>query len=297
MITSQEFDQVSGLAILSGVIKSCGILLINRDISFRIDDENNFTMQFLLKIIKLCYGFKPQIYVNDMNNFGIAKTYSLQVQEAKHVLIDCGVLDEEGNLTFENKIPKKFLEDERLLRAFLKGVFLGCGSVNDPENSYHMEVVLSSKSLADDIIEVLKNFGINGKYIYRRDSNVVYFKDSENILDMLYLFEVNTEAFKFEDVLLLKKFRNDANRMRNCDTGNLNRLLAASYRQIDAINLIIKNAGMDAIPEGLREIAQLRLENPDADLATLGEMMKKPISKSTVNGKLKKLEAISESYQ
>ena len=114
---------------------------------------------------------------------------------------------------------------------------------------------------------------------------------------MLYLFEVNTEAFKFEDVLLLKKFRNDANRMRNCDTGNLNRLLTASYRQIDAINLIIKNAGMEAIPEGLREIAQLRLENPDADLASLGEMMKKPISKSTVNGKLKKLEALSESYQ
>ena len=151
MITSQEFDKASGLAILSGVIKSCGVLLINRDISFRIDDENNFAMQFLLKIIKLCYGFKPQIYVNDMNHFG--KTYSLQVQEARNVLIDCGVLDEQGNLTLENKIPKKFLEDERLLRAFLKGVFLGGGSVNDPENSYHMELVLSSRSLADDIIE------------------------------------------------------------------------------------------------------------------------------------------------
>lgn len=298
MITSQEFDTSTGLAILSGIVKSCGVLLISKnEISFRIDDENNFTMQFLLKIIKKLYGLKPQIYVNATNSFGVNQSFSMHVEQAGRILADCGVLDEEFNLIFENRIPKSFLDDGKRLRAFMKGIFLGCGSVNDPENSYHMEIVLNSGTLSADIIEVLKGFEITAKHIYRRDANVVYFKDSASILDMLYLFEVNAEAFKYQDVLLLKEFRNTANRMRNCDTGNLNRLLAASYRQIDAINLIIKSVGVQGIPEGLREIALLRLDNPESDLTSLGMMMSKPISKSTVNSKLKKLEEISNAYK
>lgn len=182
MITSQEFDTSTGLAILSGIVKSCGVLLISKnEISFRIDDENNFTMQFLLKIIKKLYGLKPQIYVNATNSFGVNQSFSMHVEQAGRILADCGVLDEEFNLIFENRIPKSFLDDGKRLRAFMKGIFLGCGSVNDPENSYHMEIVLNSGTLSADIIEVLKGFEITAKHIYRRDANVVYFKDSASI--------------------------------------------------------------------------------------------------------------------
>ena len=178
---------------------------------------------------------------------------------------------------------------EELLKAIIRGAFLGGGSVNNPENKYHLEIILSTEKNAEKVMKILSEFTIPAKKLERKNGSGVYIKDGEEISKLLALIGANSSVLKFEEIRVLRDMKNNINRKVNCETANLNKTVNAAVRQIEAIKTLQKAKEFDKLPENLKEIAKIRLENPDASLQELGQMLKEPIGKSGVNHRLNKI--------
>lgn len=221
-----------------------------------------------------------------LNNVNI--DYSIQL-EGKTYVIKFKVKDDELLNIENNKINinyKKINSDEAK-RILIRGVFLGGGSVNNPDNKYHLEIKLSTQENTDYTIEILKKFGIRFKQLIGKNS--IYTKDGEEISNFLALIEANAAVLKFEDIRVQREMRGKVNRIVNCESANLTKTLNASIEQIDAIKKLQVNKKFNKLDDNLKEIALLRLENPDLPLAELGKKLKNPVGKSGVNYRLKKI--------
>lgn len=185
-------------------------------------------------------------------------------------------------------------EKEELLKAIIRGAFLGAGSINNPESKYHLEIILSTKENAENIINILKTFTIGAKRLERKNGYSIYIKDGEEISKLLALIGANSSVLKFEQIRVLRDMKNNINRKVNCETANLNKTVNAAVRQIEAIKKLKKTGEFDKLSESLKEIAKIRIENPDASLVELGQMLKDPIGKSGVNHRLNKILEISQ---
>lgn len=181
------------------------------------------------------------------------------------------------------------IQKEELLKGIIRGAFLGSGSVSNPESKYHLEIILSTEKNAEKVIKILSEFTIPAKKLERKNGYGVYIKDGEEISKLLALIGANSSVLKFEEIRVLRDMKNNINRKVNCETANLNKTVNAAVRQIEAIKTLQKNKEFDKLPENLKEIAQIRLENPDASLQELGQMLKEPIGKSGVNHRLNKI--------
>ena len=186
------------------------------------------------------------------------------------------------------------LENVDIQRGLVRGAFLGSGSITDPNTRYHLEIRLENEKNRKELVEIINNFGIEVKILNRKYSYSIYIKDGEEISKFLALIGANSSVLKYEDIRVFKETKNNVNRKVNCETANLNKTVTASVIQVQAIENIIKQKRFNTLPKNLQEIANLRLENPDATLAELGKMLKTPIGKSGVNHRLKKIIEISE---
>ena len=178
--------------------------------------------------------------------------------------------------------------------AFVAGAFLACGSMAEPMKSYHLEYAVPYEELAEDLSAMLSEMGISCGRVVRKNVYVVYIKGSESIEDMLTILGATGSVIELMNIKILKDVRNKANRIANCDTANIERTLNASRRQIEDIEYIMANGGMDDLSEELRDMALLRLENPDVSLSELGEMLEKPVGRSGANHRLRRLSEIAE---
>ena len=186
---------------------------------------------------------------------------------------------------------------EELLRAIVRGAFLGSGSINNPERKYHMEIVLSNNENMNLLKEILYKLDINVKILDSQGRYSLYLKDGEEISNILALIGASNAVLKFEDIRVQREMRGKVNRIVNCETANLNKTINASIEQISAIEIMKKTGKFNKLDEGLKEIAILRLENPNMSLVELGKKMKNPIGKSGVNYRLKKIMEIAENYK
>ena len=179
-------------------------------------------------------------------------------------------------------------------KSIVKGAFLGAGSVTDPNKQYHLEILFQEKNNAEFILNICHMFNINLKLLENKEKIYLYIKDAEEISKFLALLGSNRGVIAFEEVRITKEIKNNVNRLVNCETANLNKIVNASVNQINDIKLIQKLKKFEELPEYLKEISIVRIENPDASLKTLGEMLEKPIGKSGVNHRLKKIHEIAE---
>ena len=179
-------------------------------------------------------------------------------------------------------------------KAFLRGLFLKSGSIGDPEKIYHLEIVCETESLAEKVRDLIRRFELSAKTVERKGHYVVYLKEGDQIADFLALIQANVSMLNMENVLVVKDVRNNLNRQVNCETANIGKTVNAAHAQIMDIEFIEKHIGLENLPEQLREIARLRLENPEATLNELGEMLIPPVGKSGVNHRLRKLHEIAE---
>lgn len=166
---------------------------------------------------------------------------------------------------------------------------MGSGSINNPENKYHLEITFKQEKNLNEIIEILKQLGINSKYMKTKNKYSIYLKDGEEISKFLALIGANKAVLKFEDIRIQREMRGKVNRLVNCETANLNKTINASVEQIAAINKLKKTGKFNKLNDNLKEIAILRLENPDMALVDLGKLLKEPVGKSGVNYRLKKI--------
>ena len=182
---------------------------------------------------------------------------------------------------------------EEKKRAFIRGCFLGAGSINNPENSYHLEIVLSNENNLKVVQEILKDLEIYTKELITKNRYSVYIKDGEEISKLLALIGANKAVLQFEDIRIQKEMRGKVNRIVNCETANLNKTINAAIEQISAIKKLQEDGRFNKLDDNLKEIAILRIENPDMSLIELGKLLKEPVGKSGVNYRLKKIMEIA----
>ena len=196
-------------------------------------------------------------------------------------------------ITVNNKEIKKIEFDENLnsdqIRWIIKGIYLGAGSMNNPEKTYHLEMGISKKNDAEKIIENLKTFDIKSNIIEKNNEYAIYIKDGEEISKFLALLGASKSVIKYEEIRVQREMNNKINRIVNCETANLNKTINASIEQIEAIKKLKDSGNFERLDEALKEIAELRLENPNSSLIELGKMLKEPVGKSGVNYRLKKI--------
>ncbi|MDD6619686.1 MAG: DNA-binding protein WhiA [Eubacteriales bacterium] len=190
------------------------------------------------------------------------------------------------------KINFSNFDCEGCQKAFLAGAFLSCGTVSNPEKDYHLEFTVPYLNLSKSLVTLLSECDIAPKTANRKGYNIVYFKDSEAIEDCLYIMGASSAMFEMMNVEIVKDFRNKANRTANCETANIEKTVKASFEHISAIEKIKEKKGLDYLKSDLREIAVLRIDNPEASLSDLARLA--GLSRSGINHRLKRIIEISK---
>lgn len=182
-------------------------------------------------------------------------------------------------------------------RALIRGAFMGGGLINNPNNKYHLEMFFSSEENKDSVQNAMLEFDIEAKNLERKRGYSLYIKEGEVISNFLAVIGANTAVVRYEEIRVLKEKRNNINRLVNCETANLNKTIGASVLQTQAINKIKEKNKFEELPESLKEIAELRLEHPDANLIELGQMLTNPLGKSGTNHRLNKILQIAKELE
>ena len=179
----------------------------------------------------------------------------------------------------------------------MRAAFLCVGSMSDPEKEYHLEFACTEGDTAEQIREVLNGYGMGAKVIRRKKYHVVYLKDSEEIAQVLGLIGAHVSLMELENRRIMKEVRNSVNRRVNCETANISKTVNAAQSQIRDIRFLEREGRLRELPEGLRKIAELRLEYPEVSMSELGRMCSPPISKSGVSHRLRKLSEHAQRLQ
>ncbi len=211
------------------------------------------------------------------------------------LLKELGFMTSKGVLReFSAPAPKTLYENECCRRAFLRGAFLAAGYIRDPNVDYHAELTAVSEARAEELKRLLESFGLPAKITHRKGTPVVYLKEAEAISDFLSVIGASKSRLEWENVRILRGIQGDVNRRVNCETANLKKTADAGMDQVRAIEKIERERGLRSLPDQLREIAEARLEHPDASLKELGALFDPPLGKSGVNHRLRKLMEIAE---
>lgn len=275
-------------ACLMGMLCCCNVLS-DREILFLT--ENRQVSEFFAKNAGRILEDEEAVTVTEAERKNGVTLFSLTVEDRgqRIFLLDYFGIDESRRLT-EEYLPK-----EKFIPNLIGGIFLACGSVNNPEKKYHMEFVMPTLDLCNDLgLLLIDTYGIVPKHIERKNSQIVYIKESENIIDMLTLMGAGMAAIELMNVKIEKDMRNRINRAMNCENANLDKTMKAGERQAADIELIDSTMGLGALPDNLREIAELRYDNRDISLKELGAMMDPPISRSGANHRLARIAEIAE---
>jgi hypothetical protein len=176
----------------------------------------------------------------------------------------------------------------------VRGAFLAGGSISNPEKSYHFEIVCQREEYAQTLRELLRGFELDAKIVLRKKYYIVYLKEGDQIVDALNLMGAYVALMELENVRILREMRGSVNRIVNCETANINKVVDAACRQVEDIKYIRTKMSLEELPPALREMAELRLEYPDSSLKELGELCDPPVGKSGVNHRLRKLSQLAE---
>ena len=198
-----------------------------------------------------------------------------------------GFLQKIGNL--EEPVSSLVIKNACCRRAFLRGAYLSVGSMSDPAKGYHLEFACTDERKAEQLKEVAATFDIESRIILRKKYFVVYLKEGSGIVDLLNVCEAPVALMKLENMRILKEISNTVNRRVNCETANIAKTVNAASKQVEDIEFLKNFYGLTNLPESLREMAEIRLEHPDAPLKELGEYFDPAIGKSGVNHRLRKL--------
>ena len=271
---------------LSGIAGFCGAYVIeNKKEIFRMRTESECIAGRIEGLFCELFDTEPQITKT-------GKIYAIDVTEnLPRIMTELGFM-QNGVVRF--LVDPFVVHDECCKASFVSGAFLGGGYVKTPKNGYHFEIKTHYRDLNRDLSEIMSDIGFEPKIVTRKSEYVSYIKQSDMICDILGLFGATDSMFELCNVKIFNDMKNKVTRRANCDIANINKSVAAAAEQLAAINKIKSKKGLGALPPVLEEMANLRLENPDANLKELGDMVNPPISKSGVNHRLKKIIQFAE---
>lgn len=262
------------IAELAAIMNFCG--------QYGRDSEGNYTIGFQTEneeVIRKGFTLLKKTY-------NIEGGAVLDEQAVREVLQKLGGLDQ--------PVSRLIVKNACCKRAFLRGAFLSVGSMSDPAKSYHLEFACTDERKAKQLQDIMRDFDIDSRIILRKKYYVVYLKEGSGIVDLLNVCEAPVSLMDMENLRILKEMRNSVNRRVNCETANIAKTVNAAARQVDDIEYLKAHYDFRNLPPALRDMAEIRLENPDASLKELGEYFNPPIGKSGVNHRLRKLGELAE---
>ncbi|MDO4518759.1 MAG: DNA-binding protein WhiA [Eubacteriales bacterium] len=262
-----------------------------------IQSENEAVIRKCFTIIEKKFNIETAIQSRNPSEQGVKNIYVLEYKneaDIKYLLENLGFDNLENNENVLHVGCRDIIKKTCCKRAFLRGVFLASGSMSDPAKSYHFEIVCREEKKAQLIQKLMNDFEIEAKIVMRKKSYVVYVKEGSQIVDMLAIMGANVSLMEFENIRIVKEMRNTVNRKVNCETANINKTVNAAVKQREDILLIQQRIGFQNLAKGLSEMAELRLQYPEATLKELGMMLEPQVGKSGVNHRLRKLSEIAE---
>lgn len=294
-----DLNKKEAIAELSGIMKASGTLGLgaNKAMSFKVITENPAIARLIFKLLKEHFNIHTKLLVKRSNSLKKNNVYVVMITEdmnVKELLLEVGVLTNVDFLGLDYSIPKRIIGEESHKRAYIRGAFLGGGSISNPEKTYHLEFVTHNLDYANELSNLINSYGLSSKVIQRKSSYVIYIKEGEQIVDLLNIIGAHSSLLELENIRIMKEMRNNVNRLVNCETANLSKTVNAAVRQVESIKMIQNEIGLNRLPKNLREIAELRLEYPDESLKELGGMLNPPVGKSGVNHRLRRIEKIAE---
>lgn len=271
------------IAELAALIEFLGAHYVNKngEDCLKIETENHIAAKKCFTLIKKAFN----IVLDIQEKSGANCLVSVECGEDSKKILQAIKIQSPGSSVTTKSCCK---------RAFIRGAFLASGSISDPAKFYHFEIVCPDAAQALKLQIMIRSFDIDAKIVERKSHYVVYIKDGSGIATILNIMEAHVSLMKFENVRIVKEMRGSINRKVNCETANINKTVSASLRQIEDINYIKKQTGFSVLSEGLAEIAELRLKNPDTSLIELGAMLNPPIGKSGVNHKFRKISELAD---
>lgn len=271
---------------LAGLAGFCGAMVRENDRDvFKMRTESVAIARRAYTLIKDLFGFKAALTTT-------GKICSITIERGVQVVLtELGFMSD-GFVKF--KIDPFIIHDECCKTAFLAGAFLGGGYVRTPKDGYHFEIKTHYRTLSLELNELILEMEFMPKQITRKSEYVVYLKQSDVICDALAYMGAQDAMLELCNMKILKDVRNNITRKVNCDTANISKAAAAAAVQLKAIYKIKSKIGLEALPEALSDAARIRLQNPEANLTELGQMMNPPISKSGINQRLKKIIKMAE---
>ena len=290
-VSKLELTKIESIALLSSIIRNSE----KTEETIRITTENSSLARTIFKELKEIYGVVSKITVRKGYNYNKNYIYILEVNNnVKQILNSLGLFD---NAILN--IPKDYIvDDEDSTRAYLRGLFLINGSINDPKKSrYHLEFIVNNEKYAEFIVELLNKFYLNSKYIKRDNKYMVYIKEAEKIGDFLRIINAYNAVLYYEDIRIYRDHKNMTNRLNNCEQANVDKIIMSASKQVSDIEKIKEECGLDILDEKVRVVAEYRLKYKEASLLELSEIISIetgiPITKSGINHRMKKIEEIA----
>ncbi len=288
-ISKQEFNEIGNISILSAILSNS---IISKN-SIKITTENASVARYIYNLIKELYNINPKITVRKGYNYNKKLLYIIEIlSNVEKILRDTGLMD--------SNIPKSFvIDDEELIRYYLKGVFLMSGSINDPKKSrYHLEFVVEDEPYASFINNLLNTYNLNSKYLKHENRYMVYVKEAEKIGDFLRIINATQALFYFEDIRIYRDHKNMTNRLNNCEQANVDKMIQSAAEEVKAIELVESIGGLDLLDDKVKEVAIYRKKYPEVSLQELSEIIsletEREITKSGLYHRMKKIKDLAK---
>ncbi len=281
-------------ATLAALVRMEGTLFLSGPGQYRVDIDTDSAPvgRLIIKLLHGLYDLQTDLIVR-RSVLHKSPNYLIQIPSQSKLyesLTDMGVIASSGGLELginPNLVKKKCCE-----AAYLRGAFLGSGFVSSPKSDFHFEIKSAGEKLAQDLVNLMKDRGINAKMLQRRNTYVVYLKSGDAILEFLALTEAHKSALELEKERVVKSVRGDVNRMINAEMANEHKATKAALKQLITIKKVLKTHKFETLPAALQQFIRLRIENPEASLKELGEIANPPLSKSAINHRLRRLESM-----
>ena len=279
-----------------------GMLLFGRSFNLSgisLMTDNEAVAEKYISITEKSSGIRPKMNISEAGKY----TLEIENQEQRQTLLSAfSCTGKERVMRIDRGNLRNECDDETdslncCNAAFLRGAFLSCGTASDPNKSYHIEFVVPFKTLSMDLLKILTDYGLKAKHMVRRYVNVIYIKDSSSIEDLLAIIGAPVSCMEIMNIKIYKDVRNLTNRRNNFETANFSRTVDASFDQLRAIEKIKESGDFSALGDDLKQVANLREDNPEASLKEIGELCSPSMSRSAVNHRLKKLIEIANKLE
>ena len=296
-ITTLNHSKSERIAFLSGFVRNNGYI---QNDNLCLTTENKNIVKMLVEYFENLYDVKINVKETDNLNLFKNKLNLLMISEkVDFILQDIAYFDKESK--YLETIPNYIVGANEEIRAYLRGVFLSSGSINDPSSSYHLELTIDKKDEAVFVQRLLNIFDLNAKILSRDKGYMIYIKEAEKICDFLKIIQANNSVLHYENVRIYHEEKNKTNRLNNCEQANIDKVVETASKQLEQIEIIEKYMPEDLIDDKIKEAITYRKKYPEVSLKELSEIIsletEKTITKSGLNHRFRKIKELAENLE